>query len=504
VPKVLGAVYIFRRNKFGAFVVNKRLQYDGAVPGGNLEIQFGWEVKVSGDNIAVGSPRVARPCAGTSGTIELYRRNGEDWVREDQLRAPTSSDIFFGYHLDLSNDSLVAGYLPVCGNPDRQGHAIVYTRKRSGNGFIAWLPEETLTSPSPPPAPSYDAFGTAVTISGDMVAVGGATALTGVLVYKRNGNHWDFMETIPRPAPDSTASGFGTEISMSGDRMIIGAHAAGPTEREAFGAVFIYEFDGTSWKIKQRLVPDDPIFHQNFGQTVCIAGNRALIGVSRDINNFAYDAGAVYVFDRGDDGVWKQTQKIIPSDPHAGAVFGQSVATNGSKIAVGAPWHGVGGRWFGQGQAYVYGLDNDLDGDGLSDEMELHGYVLNGQFVDLKRMGANPLHKDIFIHADWLLGRKPDPRAIQMVVDAFAKAPKLNPDGKNGITLHIDLGPDSKMTPKKTWGKDLSKAHEFPFQAIVGTINQDSVYEWNEVDQFKRDFEATGRAVAFHYILFSN
>ncbi len=46
----------------------------------------------------------------------------------------------------------------------------------------------------------------------------------------------------------------------------------------------------------------------------------------------------------------------------------------------------------------------DADGDGLCDQWETNGLtvVVNGNsvFVDLPSMGANPNHKDIFIHAD--------------------------------------------------------------------------------------------------------
>jgi hypothetical protein len=81
-----------------------------------------------------------------------------------------------------------------------------------------------------------------------------------------------------------------------------------------------------------------------------------------------------------------------------------------------------------------YGTDpenSDSDGDRLSDAAEIYGY--NG--VDLRHFGANPLRKDVFVEIDYYPNRKPETDAIQRVVDAFAVAPVLNPDGSSGINL---------------------------------------------------------------------
>ena len=68
-------------------------------------------------------------------------------------------------------------------------------------------------------------------------------------------------------------------------------------------------------------------------------------------------------------------------------------------------------------------------------------------------MGADPKHKDIFIHADWMqtgpngVVLKPIPRALKIVTDAFAAAPVENPDRKQGVRIHVDAGPESIMNP---------------------------------------------------------
>src|SRR5205085_1476959 len=76
--------------------------------------------------------------------------------------------------------------------------------------------------------------------------------------------------------------------------------------------------------------------------------------------------------------------------------------------------------------AFVTKIGADTDGDGLPDEWELNGVTIDGVFIDLPSMGADPLHKDLFVHADWMeptATYKPKARAVQMIIDAFERAP---------------------------------------------------------------------------------
>ncbi len=97
----------------------------------------------------------------------------------------------------------------------------------------------------------------------------------------------------------------------------------------------------------------------------------------------------------------------------------------------------------------------DSDGDGLWDDWELSGIDLNGDGVaDVLLPGADPLHKDVYVRLDYMdcavpgsdcavgdmHSHRPLDAAIKAVIDAFAAAPPLNPDGTTGIRLHIEIG----------------------------------------------------------------
>lgn len=83
--------------------------------------------------------------------------------------------------------------------------------------------------------------------------------------------------------------------------------------------------------------------------------------------------------------------------------------------------------------------DVDSDKDGLCDKWEREGIDINDDGVvdlDLPALGADPNHKDLFVELDRLKDQKVF--GLGGVVTAFANAPVDNPDGKNGITLHIE------------------------------------------------------------------
>ncbi len=90
----------------------------------------------------------------------------------------------------------------------------------------------------------------------------------------------------------------------------------------------------------------------------------------------------------------------------------------------------------------VYGtdpLDVDTDGDSLEDGWEIFGIDANSDgTIDLS-LGADPLHKDIFVEVDFMQLHQPNADAMNDLVTAFAISPVSNPDGLDGINLHIQV-----------------------------------------------------------------
>ena len=151
----------------------------------------------------------------------------------------------------------------------------------------------------------------------------------------------------------------------------------------------------------------------------------------------------------------------------------------------------------------------DVDGDGIPDLWESNGVTLNGQFIDLPSMGANPNKPDVFLQIDWMQDATHNQSltntAIQQVVTAFANAPYVSPTGSVGINMHVDQGPGSTLnfTTGATWGA-LSKAQSIPWQNNLGTLTSGQ-YNWTQFQAIKSaNFDPNGRSPIFHYIIAAN
>jgi hypothetical protein len=124
-------------------------------------------------------------------------------------------------------------------------------------------------------------------------------------------------------------------------------------------------------------------------------------------------------------------------------------------------------------------------------------------------MGADPTRPDVFLQVEWMADaehdQRPDPRALQLVVEAFARSPFTGPSGSEGIALHVDAGPDSVLGPGRTWD-DLSRARPLPWQDNLGTAAS-GTYDWTEYLALRDrpgGFTETGRAPIFHYAIFGH
>jgi hypothetical protein len=96
------------------------------------------------------------------------------------------------------------------------------------------------------------------------------------------------------------------------------------------------------------------------------------------------------------------------------------------------------------------GNPQDRDGDDIPDKWETAGFDANGDGkndLDLRAKEASPLHKDIFLEIDYMTFHQPYSQVIPDVIEAFRTAPVCNPDGINGIRLHVQL--DQEISPEQ-------------------------------------------------------
>lgn len=124
----------------------------------------------------------------------------------------------------------------------------------------------------------------------------------------------------------------------------------------------------------------------------------------------------------------------------------------------------------GAADAFLSIISFDADGDGLLDRWEESGIDVNEDGtvdLNLPALGANRNHKDLFLEIDYMADANhthhPDRSPVNgtlsvtaptaALIAAFAAAPVTNPDGNDGITLHVEVDEAlSHQTPITLFG----------------------------------------------------
>jgi hypothetical protein len=98
-------------------------------------------------------------------------------------------------------------------------------------------------------------------------------------------------------ASDGTAGDdFGISLSLSGDTALIGADFDSDNGTKS-GSAYIFERDADGWGQVKKLLPSDGAAEDNFGVSVSLSGDTALVGAYLDDDNGS-SSGSVYVFER--------------------------------------------------------------------------------------------------------------------------------------------------------------------------------------------------------------
>ncbi len=100
-----------------------------------------------------------------------------------------------------------------------------------------------------------------------------------------------------------------------------------------------------------ELLPADGAPDDEFGRSVAISGDYAIVGARLDDDN-GDRSGSAYIFMRQADGSWVEQVKLLASEGELQDEFGRGVAIFGDTAVVGAPAHNSRGG--NSGAAYVF------------------------------------------------------------------------------------------------------------------------------------------------------
>ena len=142
---------------------------------------------------------------------------------------------------------------------------------------------------------------------------------------------------------------FGWSAAISGDYAIVGAPSSGLL---AVGAAYVFVRNGSFWTQQAKLTADDGQNFDQFGWSVDIDGDYAIVSSYRDNIGSNSNQGSAYIFVRSDTS-WTQQAKITAADGAANDEFGFSVSLSGDYAIVGAHLDDNGATT-DEGSAYMF------------------------------------------------------------------------------------------------------------------------------------------------------
>lgn len=347
--------------------------------------EFGGSVAISGETALVGASGDTRlgPYTGAAYVFDRNQGGTDVWGQVDKFVAGDGSSYdHFGKAVAIDGDVALIGapYEQVVGT----NSGAVYVFERSGG---VWSQADKLI---PLDAAEYDHFGIAVSISGDWALIGADGTANpdpshgAAYVFFRNGGAWSEIATLT--ANDSLAyDQFGYSVSISGTVAAVGCPFDDDGAVDA-GSTYVFERDAggpNNWGVVDKLLGDYPMAESGFGVSVSIAGDTLLVGSDEDDTAVA-SGGAVYVFDRDQDGPgeWGQLAQFVAADPASESRFGVSVAVSNDRALVGAELDDQAGP--DAGAVFVLDLaGEDCNENRVCDAIE----ILNGSTADQNENG---------------------------------------------------------------------------------------------------------------------
>ncbi len=346
-------VFVYDLSETGTVSTTPRVNEEGpetetepTAPGDSPE-EGGEEPPAGG---TTGGPISGEEAEGPAARPSISSYEGSSGVQKITSGNAVDGD-YLGWSVSVSGERAIAASGGPWGEP-----AAVYIYEKDSSG--RWAEVKKLVSADD----RY--FGWSVAISGSRAIVG--TDRDAAYVYERGSDGaWTLAQKL---AEDGVTSEFGHRVSISGDRALVSYydHAAYIYDRSADG----------EWMMVQKLPRVDALADYHFGWSAAVSGDVAVVSAPTTGED-GQRPGVVHVYERGSDGVWSSTARLLTDDATGSDGFGWSVAVSGSRLVVGAPEAGAAyvyeknssGEWTrtqkltGSELGYRYGWEVSISGD---------------------------------------------------------------------------------------------------------------------------------------------
>lgn len=332
-------------NIYDTLVVEPKL----AASDGKIMSKFGQSVAIS-ENYAVVGASEDNDKGRASGSVYVFSREVNGWTQQQKLTASDGASLGkFGHSVSISGNFIIVGAYGDNSNGDSFGSAYIFYFDGT-----TWIEKQKLTASD---GSSWDKFGCSVALSGNYAIIGAygdndnGEFSGSAYVFYFNGTTWVEVQKLT-PSDGTAWKNFGYSVSISGDHAIIGAHGDDESGGSS-GSAYMFYNNGSSWSELQKVTATDGNTWDKFGQSVATSGNSAIVGAPGD-DDKGEASGSVYVYYFGGTS-WALEGKLVAIDGAAADYFGYSVGISGDNVIVGA--YGNDDLGLSSGSAYIYHFD---------------------------------------------------------------------------------------------------------------------------------------------------
>jgi len=319
---------------------------------------FGSSISLDGDTALIGAV-LGDGNATNSGSAYVFTRTGLTWTQQAKLTASDgATNDHFGWSVAIQGDTALIGTIGDWDTGYYSGSAYVFTR--SGT---TWTLQQKLIASD---GTAGDCFGFMVSLDGDTALIGAdwdddnGNNSGSAYVFTRTGTTWTQQAKL-LPSDGAAEDDFsGGGVCLSGDTALIGAELDDDNGVDS-GSAYVFTRTGTTWTQQAKLLASDGTAGDQFSNWgLSLDGDTALIATFYD-DDKGTNSGSTYVFTRTDT-IWTQQQKLLASDGAAQDQFGVSVALDGDTALIGA-WNDDD-NGANSGSVYVFtkgGIDIGID-----------------------------------------------------------------------------------------------------------------------------------------------
>mmetsp|Transcript_6000 Transcript_6000/g.7569 ORF Transcript_6000/g.7569 Transcript_6000/m.7569 type:complete len:1324 (-) Transcript_6000:217-4188(-) len=297
---------------------------------------FGISVSISSGNQAI----VGADYAGyynNSGSAYIFSASdGVTWVQKAKLKG-IDANCGFGRSVSMSYNLAIIGAFcdDYISGPTDSGPGSVYIFSSSDGA--TWMQKAKVVASD---SAEYDNFGYSVSFGDNQILVGayrdipdGCSGQEGsaYIFSSTSSETWVQKAKLMMNSFSCSDDLFGHSVSMGYSQCIIGARNNGDG-----GSAFIFSpLDGVTW-VQTAKISESNLGGEQFGISVSMSNNKAIIGANRDTHEGGFWAGSAYLYFSLDRSTWVQTAKIVPSDTSEALNFGTSVSIKWNQAVIGA------------------------------------------------------------------------------------------------------------------------------------------------------------------------